>query len=130
MEVALSQPEWARRHDGMNRAVARGAMADRLPEAIVRRTRRGEQLPEWLDLMTAHRASYAQELDALEQHETSRRLIDTVRMRKLFDDWPDRGAAADLPVYKAYRLAFLRALVVSRYLRWFEQGSPGAGSRK
>jgi asparagine synthase (glutamine-hydrolysing) len=120
MEVAMRQPEWIRRHDGIDRAVVRGAMAGRLPPAILHRTRRGAQLPEWLDLMTSVRADLGRELDALEQHATSRELMDVGRLRSLFDRWPDRSAGGDLEVYRAYRSAFLRALVLSRYLRWFE----------
>ena len=120
MEVAMRQPEWTRRHDGIDRAVVRGAMANRLPPAIVDRTARGAQLPEWLDLMTSVRTDLGRELEALEQHPTSRELMDVVRLRALYEKWPDRSGGGDLETHRQYRSAFLRALVVSRYLRWFE----------
>jgi asparagine synthase (glutamine-hydrolysing) len=120
IEVAIRQPEGVRRRDGIDRAVARGAMADRLPAAIVTRRRRGSQLPDWLDVMTAARREVAGELDMLEEHATSRELIDTRRLRSLVGEWPDRTASADPDVIRAYRLALLRSLVLSRYLRWFE----------
>lgn len=120
IEVALRQPEWVRRHHGVDRAAVRGAMADRLPRAILNRSRRGIQLPEWLDLMTAVRADLALELDAVEQHPTSRELIDVERLRSLLDRWPDRSAGGDANVARDYADALLRGLVVSRYLRWFE----------
>jgi asparagine synthase (glutamine-hydrolysing) len=125
LEVAMRQPEWVRRHDGITRAVARGAMADRLPAAIVRRTRRGEQLPDWLDVMSAARPELAAELEALEDHPTSRELIDTARLRALMERWPERTSRADERVVREYRLALLRSLVVSRYLRWFERRAAG-----
>jgi asparagine synthase (glutamine-hydrolysing) len=120
LEVAIRQPEWVRRHDGVTRAVVRGAMADRLPHEIVDRTVRGEQLPDWLDVLTAARDELAAELDQLIEHPTSRELIDTDRLRRLFDHWPERSASGDFAVVRDYRLALLRALHVSRYLRWFE----------
>jgi hypothetical protein len=120
LEAALRQPEWVRRHDGVTRAVARGAMAGRLPPEIAWRTRRGEQLPDWLDLMTAARGELAAELEAVRDHPTSRALIDTDRLATLMDRWPDRGTRAAPRVVSDYRLALLRAVVVSRYLRWFE----------
>lgn len=126
LEVAMRQPESVRRHDGVTRAVARGAMSDRLPVAIVRRTRRGEQLPDWLDLLTAARAELASELEELRGHPTSRQLIDTDRLLELFGRWPDRSACADPTVVRDYRLALLRALYVSRYLRWFERRAGAA----
>jgi len=120
VEVAMRQPEWVRRNGAITRAVARGAMADRLPPEIVHRTRRGEQLPDWLDVMTAARGELVDELSALRDHATSRELIDGDRLQRLVDRWPDRSACADPPVLLDYRFALLRALHVSRYLRWFE----------
>ncbi|MEA2427864.1 MAG: hypothetical protein QOF37_1492 [Thermoleophilaceae bacterium] len=121
IEAALRQPEWVRRHEGMNRAVVRGAMADRLPPEISRRTRRGEQLPDWFDLMTAARGELDGELAALREHPASRELIDVGRLETLMTRWPDRVARADPTIVRDYRLALLRALSVSRYLRWFER---------
>jgi asparagine synthase (glutamine-hydrolysing) len=120
LEVAMRQPESVRRHDGITRAVARGAMADRLPAEIVHRTRRGEQLPDWLDVMTAARSELTGELAALRDHATSRELIDCDRLARLVDRWPDRSARADPAVLRDYRVVLLRALYISRYLRWFE----------
>jgi asparagine synthase (glutamine-hydrolysing) len=128
LETAMRQPEWVRRHDGVSRAVARGAMADRLPAEIVYRTRRGEQLPDWLDVMTEARDEIASELEALTSHPTSRRLMDTARLEALVRRWPDRAARADEAVVRDYRLALLRALLVSRYLRWFEARAAAAAS--
>ena len=120
LEVAIRQPESVRRHDGISRAVARGAMADRLPAEIVDRTRRGEQLPDWLDVMTASRRELVDGLQALRDHATSRELIDCDRLQGLVERWPDRGSCADPIARRDYRFALLRAVHVSRYLRWFE----------
>jgi asparagine synthase (glutamine-hydrolysing) len=122
VEAALGQPEWVRRRDGLGRAVAREAMSDRLPESIVRRRVRGEQLPDWLDCMTAARHELASEVDAMAQHGPSRELIDVDRLRGLLGAWPDRGRRADPAVVRDYRYALFRAVLVSRYLRWFEDG--------
>jgi asparagine synthase (glutamine-hydrolysing) len=128
LEAGMRQPEWARRHDGIDRAVARGAMAERLPPAIARRTRRGEQLPEWLDLMTDARPELATEVDELKQHPASRELIDTERLEGLLDHWPARMAHGDRRVERDYLIALSRALLLSRYLRWFGARAPGRAS--
>lgn len=120
VEAAIAQPEWVRRRGGVTRAVARAAMADRLPPSIVARTRRGEQLPDWLDHMTAARPELAAELDALSEHGPSRELIDVGRLRALVADWPERRRNADPRVVADYRFALLRGLLVGRYMRWFE----------
>jgi asparagine synthase (glutamine-hydrolysing) len=130
LEVAIRQPEWNRRRNGITRAVVRGAMADRLPSSIVNRTQRGEQFPEWLEVMTARRMELAAELDQLEQHQTSRELIDTSRLRELVHRWPDRSLRADPAITQDYRLVLLRALVMSRYLRWFEARAERAPQRR
>jgi asparagine synthase (glutamine-hydrolysing) len=120
VEAAMRQPEWSRRRAGIGRAVARGAMADRLPAAIAQRTRRGEQLPDWLDVMIAARKELEADLDALVEHPTSYRLIDTERLRLLLAHWPERTASTQPIVVRDYRIVLLRALLISRYLRWFE----------
>jgi asparagine synthase (glutamine-hydrolysing) len=121
IEAALRQPEWVRRHDGIGRAVARAAMAGRLPPSIVRRRRRGEQLPDWLDVMTAARPELATEVDALANHAPSRELIDVDRLRRLVSAWPDRLQNAERQTIRDYRHVLPRAVTVSRYLRWFER---------
>jgi asparagine synthase (glutamine-hydrolysing) len=121
IETAIGQPEWIRRRDGIGRAVARGAMADRLPPEIVQRTQRGEQLPDWLDVMTAARAELEFELNELNEHPTSRQLIDIERLRRLMERWPNRAACTDRTAVRDYRIVLLRALLISRYLRWFEE---------
>jgi len=128
IEAAMRQPEWVRRHDGIGRAVARGAMSDRLPAAIAQRDRRGEQLPDWLEVMTAARPQLERELEELDDHPTSRQLIDTERLHRLMGRWPDRSQRADPAVVRDYRVALLRALFISRYLRWFERRASRAAS--
>jgi asparagine synthase (glutamine-hydrolysing) len=127
LETAMRQPEWVRRHDGVTRAVARGAMRDRLPPAIVHRTLRGEQLPEWLDVLTGARPALLSELDELAMHPASRELIDVARLRSMVARWPEPGERNDPQVVRDYRLALPRALVVSRYLRWFERRAAAGG---
>ncbi len=126
-EVALHQPEWVRRHDGWRRAAARAAMAERLPASIVWRGRKGEQLPDWLELMTASRPELGAELDAACDHPLSRRLIDVERLGRLLSAWPEPGRSGEIGVIRDYRGAMLRALVVSRYLRWFEDRGRAPG---
>lgn len=126
VEVAMRQPEWVRRHDGQTRAVARGAMSDRLPDAIRTRTRRGEQFPDWLDAMTAERDDIEAEVDAMDANSVAAELIDVERLRSLVRSWPDARAWADPAVVRDYRVVLLRSAVVSRYLRWFEDHAKAA----
>jgi asparagine synthase (glutamine-hydrolysing) len=121
IEVALTQPPWVRRSEATTRAVARRAMAPRLPASIVSREARGAQLPDWFDRCTDAREEIIAELDALRDHPTSRELIDVRRLDRLVQHWPTPERAGDREVVSGYRLALPRALLLSRYLRWFEE---------
>lgn len=128
IELATTQPEWARRHDGVTRAVVREAMADRLPASILQNRRLGAQLPDWLDRLTEGRQEVQDELGALRDHPPSRDLIDVERLDALVRAWPDLSRSPDPGVVRGYRLALWRALLVSKYLRWFEERGRRVGA--
>ncbi|MEY2957952.1 MAG: hypothetical protein RLZZ01_520 [Actinomycetota bacterium] len=121
VEVALTQPEWWRRHRGVDRAVVRRAMSDRLPSEIVDRRSRGEQLPDWFDRLVDVREEVTAEVEAAHDHPTSREVIDTARLRRLVQEWPGPGTPMTSEIGRAYRLALPRAVQMSKYARWFEQ---------
>lgn len=123
LAVATVQPEWWRRHDGWDRAIVRRAMADRLPTSISARTRRGAQLPDWYERLDEARPRLADELEAMRDHPLSRRVIDVERLNTLFSAWPQPGTAATASTdhIRDYRLAMTRAVLVSGYVRWFEE---------
>jgi len=121
VELALTQPEWWRRHNGEWRAICRAAMRDVLPAEIVDRATLGAQQPDWLDRLTAARDEVVEELDAVRGHPASCEVIDVERLDRLVAAWPERSRAADNAVINDYQLALPRALFLSRYLRWFEE---------
>ncbi len=120
VELAVTQPEWLRRHHGEWRAIARAAMRDALPPEIVDRPTSGAQQPDWFDRLSSARAEVGDELEAVRSHPASCEVIDVARLDRLVADWPDRSRMADPRVIGEYQLALSRALVLSRYLRWFE----------
>lgn len=120
VELAVTQPEWWRRHDGVWRAICREAMRDVLPAEIVDRQTLGAQQPDWLDLLTAAREEIRAELEEMRGHGPSYDLIDVERLEGLLASWPDRSRMADPRVVRDYQLALGRAMSLSRYLRWFE----------
>jgi asparagine synthase (glutamine-hydrolysing) len=120
VEVAVTQPEWWRRNGGVGRKICRTAMRDLLPTEIVDRESLGAQQPEWFDRLTCGRAEVLDELDAMRSHPASCEVIDVAKLDRLAKAWPDRNDSADNQVIYDYQLALPRAIVVSRYLRWFE----------
>jgi len=121
VELAVTQPEWWRRHDGEWRAICRAAMRDVLPTEIVDRATLGAQQPDWFDRLVDARSEILDELDAMRDHPASCEVIDVARLDRLARDWPDRSRMADPRVVADYQLALTRALFLSRYLRWFEE---------
>jgi asparagine synthase (glutamine-hydrolysing) len=120
--VCARQPPWARRREGRTRAVVRDAMADRLPPSIAERTARGAQLPDWLERFTARRGELVDELAAAREHAGCRELLDLDAMDAALRAWPapDR-AHADWPrTTHVYRYNLMRALLMCRYLRFFD----------
>jgi asparagine synthase (glutamine-hydrolysing) len=133
LEAAISQPEWVRRRQGVSRAVARAAMADRLPASIAQRTRRGAQFPDWLEQLSNEKSQVKRELDSATEDPLANQLIDIERLRTLVQHWPSVSRAGEVGVIRDYRHVLLRALLLSRYLRWLgnrlKRGS-GAGRRR
>jgi asparagine synthase (glutamine-hydrolysing) len=120
--LCATQPPWARRREGRTRVVVRDAMADRLPSSIAERTRRGFQLPDWLDQFTRRRQELVDELAAAREHAGCRELLDLDAMDAALRDWPDREhASAQLArTTVVYRYNLMRALFMGRYLRFFD----------
>ena len=92
IQLSATQPSWVRRRNGRWRAVCRDAMADRLPPSIAERTRRGAQLPDWLDRMAAAKDELVTELAAARDSQTCRELLDLDRIDAAIREWPDRAS--------------------------------------
>jgi hypothetical protein len=128
--LCATQPPWARRRGGRTRVVSRDAMADRLPPSIAERTRRGAQLPDWLEQLTRRRGELADELSAARDHAGCRELLDLDSMDVALRDWPDqaRAHAQFTRTTHVYRLNLWRALLMCRYLRFFDTHAAEAAS--
>ena len=120
--LCATQPPWARRRGGRTRVVARDAMADRLPRSIAERTRRGAQLPDWFEQLTSRRGELEEELAAAREHAGCRELLALDQMEVALRDWPDpaRARAQWDRATHVYRYNLLRALLMCRYLRFFD----------
>ena len=122
IQLCATQPSWVRRREGRTRAVCRDAMADRLPPSIAERTRRGAQLPDWLDRMTAAKDELLTELAAARDSQTCRELLDLDRIDAALREWPDRERHLryQRDTNRTYRYAVFRGLLMARYIRFFE----------
>ena len=116
IELCFSIPLDRYLSGGMPRALARRALADRLPPLIVGETRKGFQAADWHEGVTAALGAIRAEVLAISQSPQARRLLDMPRLNRLVAaappaDWDSHAAQAD------YRLALLRAISAGHFVR-------------
>jgi asparagine synthase (glutamine-hydrolysing) len=116
LEFCFAVPTQQFLHNGIQRALARRAFADRLPKLVLDEPRRGLQAADWHERLTAVRDGVAVELDRLGNCPPAARAIDVPRLRRLVDNWPS-GGWEDVEVIQAYRLALLRGISTGHFLR-------------
>lgn len=118
VEFCFAIPDEQYLHDGVDRWLVRRAMAGRIPDRIRLRTTYGAQGADWSEWLPALQPWIAEELGRLERHDTAQRCLDLPRLRSLIDHWP---ATFERAHFRDYNLLLMRALMVGRYIRWFEE---------
>ena len=116
IEFCLSIPLEMYLRDGMPRALARDALADRLPPAVLYERKRGLQSVDWHEGLTAARAQLREEVERLDGVPEAQTALDLPRMRALLEDWPITGwntPAVDMN----YRQGLIRGVASGHFLR-------------
>ncbi len=116
LEFCLSTPTEQFLHDGIPRALARRALADRLPKRVLEKSRRGLQSADWHEDLTAARDGVMEELDRLQSCPAANVALDLPRLKQLAEKWPSGGWHRQ-EVFMPYRYALLRAISVGHFLR-------------
>ena len=116
LEFCLSVPTDQFLCDGIPRALAQRALADRLPKQVLKESRRGMQVADWHEDFTAARDQIADELDRLEACPAAATVLDLARLRRLTENWPSGGWERD-EVSLPYELALPRAISTGHFLR-------------
>jgi asparagine synthase (glutamine-hydrolysing) len=121
MELCLSIPDEQFLHNGVERSLARRAMAGLLPDAIVNERRRGLQSADWRHGFDAAIPDFTAELGRLRASPLGRRCLDIPRMQDLLQRWPGQGGlqAATRHTYTA----FSRGIATGRFIRRIEGGN-------
>jgi asparagine synthase (glutamine-hydrolysing) len=86
VEFCLSLPMDQLIRDGVYRPLARRALADRVPEAILNLPTRGFQGADWYARL--RRADALNILDEIATSHTASELLDVAKMRQAIDNWP------------------------------------------
>ena len=116
VEYCLSIPTDQFLSDGIQRALAKRALADRLPAAVLNEKKKGYQAADWHEGLAAARGEVAEELERLSASAPAARALDIERMKGLLENWPASGWERD-EVMEPYRLALLRGISVGHFLR-------------
>jgi asparagine synthase (glutamine-hydrolysing) len=116
IEYCLSLPMSAFIAHGESRALARRALADRLPQAVIDERRKGYQAVDWHEGMRTGRADIAAELERLSPCAPAARTLDLERLQRLIEQCPDDGWGRHETV-AAYRLALYRGVSAGHFLR-------------
>ena len=123
VEFTLGSPNDQFWRAGKGRLLARRVLADRVPAPILRETRRGMQCPEWYAVMSGRREGMIEALERIERSPLASRVVDTVRMRDILENWPKDADAAKYAGAQIYAHALNRALSIGGFLRWYEGGN-------
>lgn len=121
-EFCLAIPREQYLLGGVQRSLARRALADRLPPALLAERGYGRQNPEWFTRMTAQREIFASEIEHLANVPLAAEMLDLPRLKKLIDTWPLDANAAEARRFE-YAQMLPRALQIGRFIRWSEGGN-------
>jgi asparagine synthase (glutamine-hydrolysing) len=116
IEFCLSVPTDQFYQDGVPRALARAALADRVAPEVLSQRRSGLQAVDWHEGLTIARPQIVEEISRLEQTAPAIRALDLVRLRRLTESWPSQDWQRQ-EIIQPYRLALLRGIAVGHFLR-------------
>jgi asparagine synthase (glutamine-hydrolysing) len=116
MEFCLRVPSEQYLAKGTQRALARRALADRLPPIVTEERRKGYQAVDWHEGLTAAREELREEVGRIASAGPALEALDAGKMQALIDDWPEGGWHKP-EVFQPYRLALLRGVSAGHFIR-------------
>jgi asparagine synthase (glutamine-hydrolysing) len=125
VEFCLALPSEMLLKDGQRRPLARAAMADRLPAAILDLKLRGAQGADWFEFITQQgtRAAFAEVRDS----PTVESFIDLAKVDRMIADWPTSGWER-AAVISEYRMELMHALSAAHFIAACETWTPTAAA--
>jgi len=115
IEFCLSLPIDMLLKDGIRRPLARAALSDRLPAAVLHERSKGYQSADWHEGLTADRDRISVLIDRMAADKRASDIVDTDVLREWVRAWP-RGGWEQLAVMARYRIALLQALSAGHFV--------------
>lgn len=115
VEFMLSLPPEMFLNHGRRRPLARAALADRLPPAVLDEPRKGYQAADWHVGLSADLDNVRALVERIARDPLAESVLDAPAMRALVDAWPNEGWARPETVAR-YRRALLTALSAGHFL--------------
>ncbi len=116
VELCLSIPAEQYLRGGRPRALAREALADRLPPVVLRETRKGLQAADWHEGLEAARTRISEEVERFADIDQAKEAINLPLLRRLLRSWPIGGWNSHR-TSSLYRLALLRGVSAGHFIR-------------
>jgi asparagine synthase (glutamine-hydrolysing) len=116
VEFCLSVPVEQYIAAGVPRALARNALADRLPAQLLAERRKGFQAADWAEGLKAAQAELREEVERIGRNGVASELLDTARLGASLDHLPIEGWDR-LETVQRYRLALLRGVSAGHFIR-------------
>jgi asparagine synthase (glutamine-hydrolysing) len=118
IEFCLSLPHDQLLRNGITRPLARSALSDRLPQAILNDAPRGYQNAGWFEHVSV--ADMRKRADLIENSHGAD-IINVARVRDMIDAWPQSDQNSP-KVVEEYRLTLLQALSLGHFIGTFSCG--------
>lgn len=116
IEFCLSLPIEMLLKDGVRRPLARAALSDRLPLAVLDEKRKGYQAADWHEGMTGNLPAISALVDDIAADPAAASLLDIEALKGMITEWPE-GGWNDARVMARYRTALLVALSAGHFIR-------------
>lgn len=115
VEFCLRVPDDQFLRGGVSRALARGAMAGRLPAEVLSESRKGYQAADWHQGFSRIPQAVSQAVEQLAGEPANQAFLDIERMREMVRNWPRGDWAPNAAGH--YRLALLRGIAAGDFVR-------------
>jgi asparagine synthase (glutamine-hydrolysing) len=115
IEFCLSLPLEMLMAEGTRRPLARAALADRLPPAVLDERRKGYQAADWHLGLSRDRPRIAELIERIAADDEASSVIDVASLRGLLESWPEGGWHRPETIAR-YRVGMLQALAAGHFL--------------